>query len=207
MFLGSYTKQPWEAFRVSIDYSAHASGAAITSITPDITVPSGMQMIGQSVSNGVLQIYLGGGSDGQVYTWRVRSTLSTEAGELARAEDEFLVLVEDVVGDVGTPDGSFAGPGSPSTRLDQSEGDSRTYLLSCAALLRPDELLTGITSLTPATGLTATSGVLRQGRYLEVVLSGSVDGEAAYADRLLRVELATTKGGVRGAIVVRVHAI
>jgi hypothetical protein len=94
---------------------------------------------------------------------------------------------------------------SQASRIEQTEGDERVYLIDCAALLRPFELLTGITSLTPGSGLTATGQALRQGRYLEVTLAGTADVGPPYTDRTLRAVFTSTRGTVRGAITLRVY--
>lgn len=204
--IASKTKQPWEALRISIDYSAEIGPLMLDSLTADVAVPDGMTLLGQTSDGSKLQIYIGGGTDGQVYHWRIRTTIAAGGAEIARVEDEVVVLVEDVVGSVGGVDGAFAVAGATAARIEQTDGESRAYLIDCRPLLRQYELLTAITTLTPATGLTATGAALRQGQYLEVTLAGTADAGPTYTDRVLRVLFASTAGSVRAAITLRVYA-
>lgn len=204
--IASKTKQPWEALRISIDYSAEIGALTLDSLTADVAVPDGMTLLGQTTDGGRLQIYIGGGTDGQVYHWRIRTTIVAGAAEIARVEDEVVVLVEEVVGAVDSPDGAFTAAGATAARIEQTDGESIAYLIDCRPLLRRHELLTAITTLTPSAGLTATGAVLRQGQYLEVTLAGTADAGPAYTDRVLRVLFASTAGAVRAAITLRVYA-
>lgn len=98
MFLGTMQKQPGEKLPVDIDYSAVIAGRAADSIVLfEVRVPTGMQLESQDVSvpNKAAQLYIAGGSDGQVYSWTVVADI-TMGGRLTRVEDEFSVVVSEV---------------------------------------------------------------------------------------------------------------
>ena len=93
--MGTMTKQPGETLPVDIDYTAVIAGRTVSSLTPTITVPSGITMVSNQVSGNVLQIYLSGGTDAQSYKWTI-STSILIGGRTTIVEDEFIVLVQEV---------------------------------------------------------------------------------------------------------------
>lgn len=94
--IGSFTKQPGEALPVDITYADVIGGRTTTSITPVVTVPSGMTMSEtQDLSGEVLQLYVAGGTSGQNYRWTVVTTIVI-GGKDTIVEDEFDVVVLEV---------------------------------------------------------------------------------------------------------------
>ena len=93
--MGSFTKQPGETLPVDIDYTAVIAGRTVSTLTPTITVPSGLTMVSNQVSGNVLQIYLSGGTAGASYKWTI-STAIVIGGRTTIVEDEFITLVEEV---------------------------------------------------------------------------------------------------------------
>lgn len=94
--IGSFTKQPGEALPVDISYAAVINGRTTSSITPVVTVPSGMTMSEtQDLTGEVLQLYVAGGTTGQTYRWVVTCTIVI-GGKDTIVEDEFDVVVLEV---------------------------------------------------------------------------------------------------------------
>lgn len=206
--LDTTTKQPWEAKRLTIDYKAEIGDATQVTLTSDIAIPAGMTLVSQATSGSVLQLYVSGGTDGQVYSWRVRTTLSTPAGELARCEDEFLVLVEEVTVDpVGLADVEASAGDKPPATMSAYVGGPRTIIIDCAKLLMKHELLTSVTSVTAEVGLTATDPSLMNGRFLQVTITPDALASGVSSTVLsLRASCASTRGTVLVAIAVKVYA-
>ena len=94
--IGSFTKQPGEALPVDIDYATVIGGRTTDSITPVVTVPSGMTMSeSQDLTGEVLQIYCAGGTTAVTYRWTVVCTIVI-GGKDTIVEDEFDVVVLEV---------------------------------------------------------------------------------------------------------------
>ena len=93
--IGSFPKQPGETLPFDISYAAVIGNRVASSITAVITVPAGMTKVSEEVSGDALQVYVAGGTDGQVYRWRIVATI-TISGRQTIVEDEVDVLVEEV---------------------------------------------------------------------------------------------------------------
>lgn len=205
--LGTITKQPWEAQRLDIDYGKEVGTLTLDDLVADVTVPAGMTLISQARSGSVLQLYLGGGTDGQVYTWRVRSTLSTAAGELARLEDEFIITVADVVEDTELlADAVVVAAGTTLPVIARRPGDARDYVIDFGPILRLHEVLSTVSDVTPGAGIAAGTAAVVQGRYVRTQISGgTVPNGSPYQDYDLKIVAATNRGSVQGNVTVRVY--
>ena len=205
--IGSLIKQPREIPAVDIDYALVIGTRTADSVTPTIEPPAGMTLASSQVDGSVLQLFLNGGTDGQVYRWTVLTDIVI-SGRTLRVEDEFHVLVEEVSVDTTDLAVVMASPaGGSAARITRGVGDDRSYVVDCAPLLRKHEMLTGITSITPDAGLTAGAGTLLRGRFLEVPLSGgTVSVGAPYTDYGLKASLTSTRGAVQMSLTVRVYA-
>ena len=93
--IGSFTKQPGEAGPADISYAAVIGTRTADSITPTVTVPTGMTMTSATVSGTTLQIYYAGGTNATSYRWVV-STAIVIGGKTTIVEDEFDVVVTEV---------------------------------------------------------------------------------------------------------------
>ena len=93
--IGSFDKQPAEQLPVDIDYSEVIAGRTTSSISPSITVPSGMTKVSHQMSGETLQIYVTGGTSGQSYRWTVLTSI-TISGNVTIVEDEFDVVVLEI---------------------------------------------------------------------------------------------------------------
>lgn len=93
--LGSFTKQPSEQLPVDISYANVIGGRTVSSITPVVTVPSGMTSVSSVVAGETLQIYLAGGSTGTTYRWVITTSI-TIGGLITIVQDEFDVVVLEV---------------------------------------------------------------------------------------------------------------
>jgi hypothetical protein len=88
-------KQPSEILPVDINYATVIGGRTVDSITPTVSVPTGMTKVSEQVSGQVLQIYLSSGVNGVSYRWTVTTDIVI-GGKTTRVEDEFDVVVTEV---------------------------------------------------------------------------------------------------------------
>lgn len=95
MLLGSFTKQPVEQLPVDIDFTPVIAGRTFTALSSVVTTPTGMTLVSQSTTGNVLQLYVAGGTDAQIYRWVVTTTI-TIGGRDTVVQDEFDVLVEEI---------------------------------------------------------------------------------------------------------------
>jgi len=96
--IGSFTKQPGESLPIDISYATVIGGRTTTSVTPVVTVPSGMTMSetqDYDVGTDTLQIYCAGGTTAVTYRWTVVCTIVI-GGKDTIVEDEFDVVVLEV---------------------------------------------------------------------------------------------------------------
>lgn len=93
--LGSTGKQPSEAGPIDIHYADVIAGRTTSSITPTVTVPTGMTMASAEVTGETLQIYYAGGTTGTSYRWVVKTDIVI-GGKTTTVEDEFDIVVAEV---------------------------------------------------------------------------------------------------------------
>ena len=204
--VGALTKQPREIVAVDLDYTQAIDGRTVSLITPSIEAPSGMALESAQVDGSVLQVYMSGGTAGQVYRWTVLTDIVI-GGRTTRLEDEWHVLVEEVTADMtGTPDAVATTAGTAAPIVTKRTADARTYVIDCCALLRKNELMTTITGSTADAGLTLGSSSLLQGRFIEITVSGgTVPDGSPHKDYTVRVTATTTRGTVQAEVTVRVY--
>lgn len=204
--LGYVMKQPRESGPVDIDYAKVIGDRTVTSITLAIETPSGMTLDSSGVTGSVAQLFVSGGTSGESYSWTILASILI-GGHTTVVEDEFIVQVEEVVDDVdGLADVAAAPVGSPSTMLSRRVGDARKHVIDCSALLRKNEAVTSLGTVTADTGLTVTSSRLLQGRYVEVGLSGGTVAQGqTYTDYGLRAQLTTNRGVTSAGVTVRTY--
>lgn len=93
--IGSFTKQPIEELPFDISYTSVIGGRTVTSITPTVTVPTGMTQASAVVSGQTLQIYVVGGTTATSYRWVVTTAILI-GGSTTRVQDEIDVVVLEV---------------------------------------------------------------------------------------------------------------
>lgn len=93
--IGSFPKQPIEELPFDVSYASVIGGRTATSITPTVTVPTGMTQMSAIVSGQVLQIYVAGGTTANSYRWVV-TTAIVIGGLTTRVQDEIDVVVLEV---------------------------------------------------------------------------------------------------------------
>lgn len=94
MALTKFTKQPGDTQDYDIDYTKYLAGLSDTAPGPTgvaVTVDSGITLVSQSLVNGIVKVWLSGGTSGQTY--KVTSTLTTVGGRVK--EYEILVAVKE----------------------------------------------------------------------------------------------------------------
>jgi len=94
-FLGVYEKQTREELPIDISYERVIGSRAYTSITFVVETPPGITMLSATLSDKVLQIYVGGGADATLYKWTVITTIVI-GGRPTIVEDEFGIIVNNV---------------------------------------------------------------------------------------------------------------
>lgn len=91
--LASFTKQPEEVRLIPVDFSPHLGGRTASAVTVTPTVPAGLTMTDELLSGSNYQIWIGGGTDLQVYTIYFLVTF-TIGGHTETIRDKINILVE-----------------------------------------------------------------------------------------------------------------
>jgi hypothetical protein len=82
--LGTATKQPNEIITYRFDYVEWLADMGDTGLSVDVTVPAGVTKVSQSLSNGMVNVKISGGTDGETY--KITSLLTTTGGHAKEAE-------------------------------------------------------------------------------------------------------------------------
>lgn len=85
MILETFTKQPNEVQDYDIDFNEYLTSMGGDSITAHVVPPvDGLDIITSTVVNGVVKVFIGGGTSGQKYVVTVR--VNTSGGRVREAE-------------------------------------------------------------------------------------------------------------------------
>lgn len=85
MILETFTKQPNEVQDYDIDFNEYLASMGGDSITAHVVPPvDGLDIITSTVVNGVVKVFIGGGTSGQKYVVTVRA--NTSGGRVREAE-------------------------------------------------------------------------------------------------------------------------
>lgn len=90
--IGTFTKQPGEILPFKISYVDVLAGRTATSITPVMTLPTGLTSPAEVLSGSVYQGFVAGGTHGVDYIVTVVTDILI-AGNVTRVEDEVRVKV------------------------------------------------------------------------------------------------------------------
>lgn len=205
-FIGTIEKQPGEKFAVDLDYSTWLGTRAADSITPSVTVPSGMTMDYASATADTVQVGIAGGTSGQAYRWTVQTTIVI-GGRANVLEDEFTVsVVEYTVDTTKIADAVATAAAADAPMIVKRTADARKYTIDVGPLLRPQEQVTAISSIVADADLSATAGSVYSGRYVDATISGgTVPNGQPYKDFTARVTVTTTSGALQVNVTFRVY--
>jgi hypothetical protein len=82
--LATFTKQPADVQDYDIDYSEWLAGFSDTGSSATVTVDTGITLNMYTLLNGVVKVWLAGGTSGETY--KVTTTLTTSGGRTKQAE-------------------------------------------------------------------------------------------------------------------------
>lgn len=103
------------------------------------------------------------------------------------------------------PDAIATPAGKPAPRIVKRPTDDRAYSIDCAPLLRPHELLAGVTAC-DAPSLPGTTARTRLGRFVELRVGASEAPPATmpHKDHGVTLTVRTSQGAVAVAVDIRV---
>lgn len=82
--LARFQKQPADQQDYDIDFTDYLAALADEGESVFTTVEPGITLLANSLNNGVVKVWLAGGTDGQTY--KVTVTLTTKGGRVKQAE-------------------------------------------------------------------------------------------------------------------------
>lgn len=87
--LATFEKQPAEIQDYDIDFSEYLGDAEDTGASHTVTVPAGITKVSSTLVDGVVKVWLSGGTNGAKY--RITATLTTTGGRVKEAEIDIKV--------------------------------------------------------------------------------------------------------------------
>lgn len=92
MSIKKFSKQPSEILDYDVDFGPWLAGRADPPTSHEVIVPTGITLVADTRTEGVVKVVLSGGGDGERYVVTVR--LTTQAGLVK--ETEFVVAVKEI---------------------------------------------------------------------------------------------------------------
>ena len=82
--LATFQKQPAEVQDYDIDFREYLTSVSDTGVSHTVTVEPGITLVSSSLADGVVKVWLSGGTDRQKY--KVTARLTTDGGRVKEAD-------------------------------------------------------------------------------------------------------------------------
>lgn len=87
--LVKFEKQPGEVQDYDIDFTPYLTGVSDQATSHEVTTPEGIQLLSSTLVNGVVKVWIAGGTNSQIYPVTVRIT--TAGGRKREADIQIMV--------------------------------------------------------------------------------------------------------------------